>query len=373
MQNKHIAKYFSSGRVGLIGITMGCPVGIGPEIILRFMTKKKDYGQFLPIVVGDIDVLIRCAKELQVPIEIIPWQPGDPFKVEKLQVIEPEADDGYSLHAESLHWGEPGKETGQAAALYITKAVQLINQGVLDAMVTCPIAKYAMQLAGYKFPGHTEMLASLCNTTNYGMMMAGKQLRVSLVTIHTPLAKVPEQLSQDEIIRVINLTGETLVKDFGISKPRIAVAGLNPHSGEAGLFGEEERQVIEPAVSSVLLEKWDISGPLPPDTVFKKVIDNDYDAVVAMYHDQGLIPFKLLHFEDGVNLTMGLPIIRTSVDHGTAYDIAGKGLASASSLEASFAMAAQIIANRNHYKRQLVVEGNPNNNVFVKKRIAPLK
>ena len=368
MQHKQSAKDISSGRAGLIGITMGCPVGIGPEIILRLMTKKKDSGRFLPIIVGDFDLLNRCAKELQVPIEIIRWQPGDPVNVEKLQVIEPEAGDGYSLQAESLHWGEPDKETGQAAALYIARAVQLINQGVLDAMVTCPISKYAMQLAGYKFPGHTEMLASLCNSKNYGMMMAGKKLKVSLVTIHTPFAKVPAQLSQDEIIRVICLTGETLVRDFGISRPRIAVAGLNPHGGEAGLFGEEERQVIEPAVSSAFSKKWHIGGPFPPDTVFKKVMDNDYDAVVAMYHDQGLIPFKLVHFEDGVNLTMGLPIIRTSVDHGTAYDIAGKGLASASSLEASFVMAAEIIANRNNYKRQGAVESNSQNDVFVKNR-----
>ena len=351
MQNTHSAKNVSSSRPALIGITMGCPVGIGPEIILRFVAEKKGFGRFLPIVIGDIDLLSRCAKEMRVDIEIVPWQPGGAINLEKLQVIVPEAGEGYSLHAENLHWGKPDKETAHAAAAYITKAVQLIGQGELDAMVTCPIAKYAMQLAGYKFPAHTEMLASLCNTRNYGMMMAGKRLRVSLVTIHTPLAKVPEQLSQDEIIRVINLTGETLIKDFGIPKPRIAVAGLNPHSGEAGLFGGEEKQIIEPAVSAAVSKKWEVSGPLPPDTVFKKAMDNNYDAVVAMYHDQGLIPFKLVHFEDGVNLTMGLPIIRTSVDHGTAYDIAGKGLASASSLEASFVMAAEIIANRENYKR----------------------
>jgi 4-hydroxythreonine-4-phosphate dehydrogenase len=351
MQNTLSVKDVSSSRPALIGITMGCPVGIGPEIILRFVAEKKGFGRFLPIVIGDIDLLSRCAKEMRVPIDIVPWRPGGPVNLEKLQVIVPEASEGYSLHAENLHWGKPDKETAHAAAAYITKAFQLIGQGELDAMVTCPIAKYAMQLAGYKFPGHTEMLASLCNTRNYGMMMAGKRLRVSLVTIHTPLAKVPEQLSQDEIIRVIHLTGETLLKDFGIPKPRIAVAGLNPHSGEAGLFGGEENQIIEPAVSAAVSKKWEVSGPLPPDTVFKKAMDNNYDAVVAMYHDQGLIPFKLVHFEDGVNLTMGLPIIRTSVDHGTAYDIAGKGLASASSLEASFAMAAEIIANRENYKR----------------------
>jgi 4-hydroxythreonine-4-phosphate dehydrogenase len=354
MQNTQSEKDLSSSRTGLIGITMGCPVGIGPEIILRFVTKTKSLGQFLPIIVGDIALLSRCAKELQMDIEIVPWRPGDPVNEEKLQVIEPDANEGYSLHAESLHWGEPNKETGHAAAAYIIKAVQLIGQGVLDAMVTCPIAKYAMQLAGYKFPGHTEMLASLCNTGNYGMMMAGKRLKVSLVTIHTPLAKVPEQLSQDEIIRVIHLTGETLVRDFGIPRPRIAVAGLNPHSGEAGMFGEEEMQVIEPAVSAAVSKKWDVVGPLPPDTVFKKAMDNDYDAVVAMYHDQGLIPFKLVHFEDGVNLTMGLPIIRTSVDHGTAYDIAGKGLASDSSLEAAFALAAQIISNRSRIQGKII-------------------
>jgi 4-hydroxythreonine-4-phosphate dehydrogenase len=351
MQNTHSVKDVSSSRPALIGITMGCPVGIGPEIILRFVAEKKGFGRFLPIVIGDIDLLRRCAKEMRVDIEIVPWRPGCPVNLEKLQVIVPEAGEGYSLHAENLHWGKPDKETAHAAAAYITKAVQLIGQGELNAMVTCPIAKYAMQLAGYKFPGHTEMLAALCNTKNYGMMMAGKRLRVSLVTIHTPLAKVPEQLTQDEIIRVINLTGETLLKDFGIPKPRIAVAGLNPHSGEAGLFGGEENQIIEPAVSAAVSKKWEVSGPLPPDTVFKKAMDNNYDAVVAMYHDQGLIPFKLVHFEGGVNLTMGLPIIRTSVDHGTAYDIAGKGLASASSLEASFAMAAEIIANREKYKR----------------------
>ena len=349
MQNTQDAKDISSGKVGLIGITMGCPVGIGPEIILRFMEMQECFGQFTPIVIGDIALLRRCAKELQVSIEIVQWQQGDPVSDEKLHVVEPEAGEGYSLHAESLHWGEPDKETGHAAAAYITKAVQLIRQGVLDAMVTCPIAKYAMQLAGYNFPGHTEMLASLCNSNNFGMMMAGKRLKISLVTIHTPLSKVPEQLSQDEIMRIINLTGETLVRDLGIASPRIAVAGLNPHSGEAGIFGEEENRMIEPAIAAAFSKKWKVLGPFPPDTVFKKAMDNEFDAVVAMYHDQGLIPFKLVHFEDGVNLTMGLPIIRTSVDHGTAYDIAGKGIASVSSLEASFTLAGQIISNRKKY------------------------
>ena len=153
-------------------------------------------------------------------------------------------------------------------------------------------------------------------------------------------------LHLDEIKRIIRLTGETLIRDFAVAKPRIAIAGFNPHGGEAGLFGREEEEIIAPAVAASLSEKWELAGPLPPDTVFKLALDGRFDAVVAMYHDQGLIPFKLVHFEDGVNLTMGLPIIRTSVDHGTAYDIAGKGIANDSSLEAAFFTAARIIDNR---------------------------
>ncbi|MBW2466204.1 MAG: 4-hydroxythreonine-4-phosphate dehydrogenase PdxA [Deltaproteobacteria bacterium] len=333
---------------------MGCPVGIGPEIIIRLVAETEDFGRFVPIVVGDISRLGRCAAELGIPLDIVSWHPGNPVDPGKLQVIEPEGGEGYSLEAESLHWGKPGRETGRAAAAYITKAVQLINDGVLDAVVTCPISKYAMQMAGYEFPGHTEMLAELCDVKNYGMMMAGRSLRVSLVTIHVPLSRVPGLLSQAEIKRIIDLTGETLVRDFGVLKPRLAVAGLNPHSGEEGMFGEEESRIIEPAVLEAASDRWEIEGPLPPDTVYKKALDGSYDAVVAMYHDQGLIPFKLVHFEDGVNLTMGLPIIRTSVDHGTAYDIAGKGIARASSLKASFAMAAGIISNRRNLPQRPV-------------------
>ncbi|UCD66562.1 MAG: 4-hydroxythreonine-4-phosphate dehydrogenase PdxA [Deltaproteobacteria bacterium] len=346
MHRKGTTKNISSGRSRLVGITMGCPVGIGPEIILRFLASKKLPENCSPVVVGDIGVLRRCAKELQMSVEIIAWQPGEKVDGDKIQVIEPKSSEGYVLKSESLQWGVPGKETGHAAVEYIKEAVRFIAQGYIDAMVTCPISKYAIQMAGFKFPGHTELLASLCETQNFGMMMAGDRLKVSLVTIHTPLAKVAEQLDQAEVRRIINLTGETLVKDFGITTPRIAVAGFNPHGGEAGLFGEEEQKIIMPAVAEPFSENWEVSGPMPPDTVFKMAFDNRYDAVVAMYHDQGLIPFKLVHFEDGVNFTMGLPIIRTSVDHGTAYDIAGKGMASFSSLRAAFIMATQIISSR---------------------------
>lgn len=346
MHNAQSATDESSGRPNLVAVTMGCPVGIGPEIILRLLQKRKTWAQYQPIVVGDIGVLQRCARELCLRVEFVAWRPGQNIEVDKIQVIEPSGSTGYALQSESLHWGKPGVETGHAAVAYIREAVRLIQLGELDGLVTCPIAKFAIQLAGYNFPGHTEMLASLCNTNDFGMMMAGKRLKVSLVTIHTPLNKVAHQLNQPEIKRIINLTGATLVNDFNIGRPRIAVAGFNPHGGEAGLFGKEELEIIEPAVAALDSEKWEVAGPLPPDTVFKMAFDSRYDAVVAMYHDQGLIPFKLVHFEDGVNLTMGLPIIRTSVDHGTAYDIAGQGIADDSSLEAAFLLAAQIIENR---------------------------
>jgi len=336
----------SGRRPGLVAVTMGCPVGIGPEIILRFLADRKSGLQYQAVVIGDIGVLQRCAQELGLGVEIMAWQPGQQLDGAKIQVVEPKESQGYALQSEGLRWGIPDRETGHAALAYIREAVRLIDRGDAEAMVTCPIAKYAIQLAGCKFAGHTEMLADLCASRNFGMMLAGNRLRVSLVTIHTPLAEVAEKLDQAEVRRIIRLTGETLRNDFAIARPRIAVAGFNPHAGETGLFGDEEQKIIAPAVAAEVSEKWELAGPLPPDTVFRMAFDRRFDAVVAMYHDQGLIPFKLVHFEDGVNLTMGLPIIRTSVDHGTAYDIAGKGLASHASLEAAFLMATQIIANR---------------------------
>lgn len=335
---------------GFIGITMGCPVGIGPEIILRFFQRQQVISSYTPVVVGDLGHLKRCARELTIDVEILPWVPGAAGAPGKLQVIEPGADAAYSLDSSILRWGEPNQETGLAALSYITESVRLTKQGILDGIVTAPIAKHAIRSAGCSFPGHTEMLASLCRVSNYGMMMAGKKLKIALVTIHTPLAQVSALLSRQEIMRIINLTGETLTRDFALPQPRIAVAGFNPHGGELGLMGEEEIKIIEPAVKAAVTGEWLVSGPHPPDTVFMKALAQKYDAVVAMYHDQGLIPFKLVHFADGVNLTMGLPIVRTSVDHGTAYDIVGKGIANASSLEAAFSLAEKIIINRKAYR-----------------------
>ena len=357
MQQQEGAGKMNTSGQGLIGITMGCPVGIGPEIILRFFADLKAQCPYIPVVIGDMGQLKRCARELQIGIDIVPWLNDAPVDAGKLLVFEPAAGDGYLVDSALWSWGKPNRETGRAALVYITEAVRLIRQGTLDGMVTGPIAKHAIQSAGCSFPGHTEMLASLCGVKNYGMMMAGERLKVSLVTIHIPFAQVSAKLTRMEILRVINLTGETLSRDFGLPRPRIAVAGLNPHSGESGLFGEEEIKVIGPAVREAATGKWQVSGPYPPDTVFMKALAGNYDAVVAMYHDQGLIPFKLIHFEDGVNLTMGLPIVRTSVDHGTAYDIAGRGVASASSLAAAFFMASDIIDNRKTNSQQRFFPG----------------
>ncbi|WLE95150.1 MAG: 4-hydroxythreonine-4-phosphate dehydrogenase PdxA [Candidatus Electrothrix communis] len=326
-----------------IAVTMGCPVGIGPEIILRFFEDLENTTEFPPVVLGDFAVLSRTAEQLQSQAEPVPWHPGNEIRPGTVPVMALS-----QLKAKKLLWGKPTRETSVAMAGYIRAAVEHTQRGDFAAMVTCPISKKALNNAGIHFPGHTEMLAHLTETDHYRMMLAGSRLRVVLVTIHEPLAKIAEMLTVAEIQDCIKMTATSLRKDFSISSPRIAVAALNPHAGEQGMFGQEEIEIIKPALDRY--EQGDctaeISGPWPPDTIFYKAANGEFDAVVCMYHDQGLIPFKLLHFQDGVNVTLGLPIVRTSVDHGTAYDIAGQGKADSASLEAAWQMAAQIAQNR---------------------------
>jgi 4-hydroxythreonine-4-phosphate dehydrogenase len=222
-------------------------------------------------------------------------------------------------------------------------------KGKISGFATCPINKAVMNRAGYYFDGHTELLAHLTKTVDYVMMLAGDKLRVTLVTIHCALKDVPGKISIENILKTISITVNSLKKDFGIAFPRVAVAALNPHAGEEGLFGTEEITIIHPAVEKARAMGFDVTGPLPADTLYPKAVTGQYDAVVNMYHDQGLIPLKLIHFSDGVNVTLGLPIIRTSVDHGTAYDIAGKGIADHMSLRAAILMAARMANNRQKY------------------------
>ncbi len=323
-----------------LGITMGCPAGIGPEIIVKyFHGLKEDQGHHNAVVLGDREVLQRCCHELGMPLPIVSWQPGAAINPGTLPVMELSA-------ITNLSWGKPNKETGRAMAKYIATGVELAQQQAIAAIVTCPIAKDTLQAAGFVYPGHTEMLAELTQTSNFTMMMAGPVLRVTLVTLHCRFSEVPQKITSAEIGRIISLTHQALHRDFAIAEPRIAVAGLNPHSGESGLFGDEEITSITPALEKAMAAGIKVSGPHPPDTVFVQAAQGKYDSVVCMYHDQGLIPFKLLHFADGVNVTLGLPIVRTSVDHGTAYDIAGQGKASETSLKAAINMAQEISRNR---------------------------
>ncbi len=320
---------------------MGCPVGIGPEIILSYYAAKQIPDTIFPVVIGDIGVLRKCNAELQLNLQCVNWKPGQAVPHGVVPVLQHS-----SLDSLSLTWGHPDIHTAVAMAGYIETAVSLVQNGTIQGIVTCPISKDALQNAGYSFPGHTEMLASLTDSEKYAMMMVGNRLKVTLVTIHCSLKEVPELLSTETIYELISTTHTALTVDFGINKPRIAVAGLNPHAGENTLFGDEEVQCIAPAIDLALKMGIDAVGPFPPDTVFFQAASGKFDVVVCMYHDQGLIPFKLLHFEDGVNVTLGLPIVRTSVDHGTAYDIAGKGLASHKSLAEAVKLAATISTNR---------------------------
>jgi 4-hydroxythreonine-4-phosphate dehydrogenase len=324
----------------LIGITMGCPVGIGPEIILKFFATFNPEPDRQAVVLGDAGVLRHASASMNIPARIVDWQPGDPIESGTIPVYALS-----SLPVQDLQWGKPDAETGRAMAAYIEKAVGLTRQGILSAMVTCPNTKSALKMAGYDYPGHTEMLARLTGSRQHLMMMAGKRLKVTLATIHEPISRVPELLTFDAVAACIRMTAEALHTDFNIPEPRIAVAALNPHAGEQSMFGQEEEKVISPAMKASS-GRFYLSGPWPPDTVFHRALAGDFDAVIAMYHDQGLIPFKLVHFSDGVNVTLGLPIVRTSVDHGTAYDIAGQGRADCASLRAAFELAAEIAYNR---------------------------
>ncbi len=333
-----------------IGITMGCPSGIGPEIILKFFAEffEKESRQVHPVVIGDINVLKYYSQLFGAPLPFHNWEPDKPQIDKSIPVLALT-----SMKPDEFEPGNPNRKTGKAMAIYIEEAVKLAQNGTIDGIVTCPISKASLHNAGYSYPGHTEMLAALTNMTSPVMMMAGDKLKVTLVTIHCPLKDVSSRLTTQRVFSLIEATHHALTVDFGILHPRIAVAGFNPHAGEDELFGSEENTAIIPAIKKARENALAVTGPYPPDTLFFKAAAGEYDAVICMYHDQGLIPFKLLHFEDGVNITLGLPIVRTSVDHGTAYDIAGRNAASSTSLARAVAMADTICTNRLQYmKRQ---------------------
>lgn len=231
-------------------------------------------------------------------------------------------------------------------AQYVEHAASACLDGSGAGIVTCPINKAAINASGYHFPGHTELLAELCGVDKVVMMLAGERLKVCLVTTHLAYRDVPERLNSEEILDTIRIAAESLSRQLGIANPRLAVLALNPHAGEDGLFGDEEQRLIQPAIDQARAAGIDADGPHSADTLFYFAAKGQYDAVICMYHDQGLIPLKLLHFDDGVNVTLGLPIVRTSVDHGTAYNLAGSGEANTTSLVAALKMADQMACNR---------------------------
>lgn len=339
----------SSPVLPIIGITMGDPVGIGPEILVKALSDSNLYTICKPLIIGDSHIIKQALKlcALDHHIHIIDDPSQGKYRFNTLEIM-----DISHMNLKYSDFSGPTIETGTAMQDYITTGIDLALTRRISGLVTCPITKTALKLAGSQFHGHTELLAHRTKTAEYAMMLAGKSLKVVLVTIHIPLSRVSEHLTSENIVQKIKLTHTSLKERFHISMPRIAVAGLNPHSGESSLFGREEHDIIEPAVLSAKKQGIHVSGPLPPDIVFYQAVSGRYDAVVCMYHDQGLIPFKLIHFKDGVNTTLGLPIIRTSVDHGTAYDIAWQGIADHSSLIEAIKMATFQAGNKKAQQKE---------------------
>lgn len=313
-----------------IGITIGDPSGIGPEIVLKAVADPEIRALCIPVVVGDAAELNRQARELGLASDFPIIKESD-FDLARLDSpIIPVIMDTESLN-EPVKRGALSAASGRAAIAAIEACVRLCLAGKLDAMTTAPINKESLKLAGSLFPGHTEMLAALCGASQSLMCFFAGNLRVFLLTVHCSLADAIKAITTERVARAIELADHEL-RRFGIARPRIAVAGLNPHASEHGLFGSEEARQIEPAIEECRSKGIDVTGPFPADTLFLRAWKGEFDAVAACYHDQGLVAVKCLAFGRAVNVTLGLPIIRTSVDHGTAFDIAGKGVADHRSL-----------------------------------------
>lgn len=315
-----------------VGITMGDAAGIGPEIIVKACAQ----GLRAPAVVyGDAGIMRRAAAALGARLDVVEVGSAaqaqcEPGYIEVVPCGAPLPPD--------LPVGQACAPAGQAAYDYLCAAIDAAQAGHIRAIVTAPLSKHSMHLAGIDQPGHTEILAERTHTADYAMMLANDELRVLLVTIHIALADVPRAITLQAESRAIRLA-DRACRQMGIARPRIAVAGLNPHAGEDGKFGREDIDIIGPAIAQARDAGLDVSGPWPGDTVFMRARRGEFDIVVAQYHDQGLIPVKYLGLDQGVNVTVGLPFVRTSVDHGTAFDIAGKGVADAASLVAAFDLA----------------------------------
>jgi 4-hydroxythreonine-4-phosphate dehydrogenase len=317
---------------------MGDPAGIGPEVVLKAVAEEEVRKVCVPVIIGDAPLLAHTARTLDLRCGYDIVRKEEPF---------PDTlTDPAIYHLDNIGgFIEPGIESGtagKAAAGYIEAAVELCAAGNVDAIATAPINKRALFLGGYSFPGHTEFLAHLTGSEEYAMAFVAANLRIVLLSTHVPLSQAIRMVERDRLVNVINLTNRELQR-WGIERPRLAVAALNPHGAEGGLFGMEEASEIVPAIeASRRLDDINVQGPFSADTVFLRASRGGFDAVVACYHDQAMIPVKCLSFGEAVNVTLGLPFIRTSVDHGTAFDIAGKGLAEHSSMVAAIKLAADL-------------------------------
>jgi 4-hydroxythreonine-4-phosphate dehydrogenase len=321
-----------------LAITMGDPGGVGPEIIIKALNSYEARYYCAPIVIGDASVMEEALNLLKLNLQLRLIKSPQEFRSTRSRRFIELIDMGIN---KKFKKNKPTAEGGRACVSYLKKAVEFSLKKQVDGIVTAPISKEALKMAGITWPGHTELLADLTSTKDYAMMLIGGPLRVILVTIHTALKNVPDLVTRSRVLKTIRLAKKACDM-LGIKNPRIAVAGLNPHAGEAGIFGDEESKKIIPAIRRAMKEGITISGLYPPDTIFHKAYKGEVDVIVCMYHDQGLIPLKMIAFDKGVNVTIGLPFIRTSPDHGTAYDIAWKGLANPSSMIEAIKVAARL-------------------------------
>lgn len=324
----------------LIAITMGDPAGIGPEIICKVFYSSDIRKTMRPVMIGDSSVMDETIRFLGFPLRLKPIEKAKESSPRKgvIEILD-------LRNVSNFEIGKPSPISGKAVYEYIKRAVSLAMKGEIEAMVTAPINKETLKMAGLPYRGHTELLAELTGTEDFGMMLIGGPLRVMLVTRHVAIKDVSNLIKKDKVLKTILLAYKGML-DLGIREPRIAVAGLNPHAGEGGIFGNEEMEEIIPAIEEARRKGINASSPISPDTIFHKAYKGEYDIIVSMYHDQGLIPLKMLSFGKAVNVTVGLPIIRTSVDHGTAYDIAGKGRADPSSLIEALRLAAKLVKTK---------------------------
>lgn len=329
----------------IIGITAGDPAGIGYELALRTLAQKGLHDTMRPIIYGSRPCLERDLGWLGLEVQLITHDPSRVRLPERTHADQVLVRDVGLPEDDTITLGDLQPAAGDIAVRSVRVAVGDALNGHLDAICTAPLNKESMWQAGHRYDGHTGLLSELCDGSRVSMLLVGERLRVAHVTTHVAFEDVPGRLSIDRIVEVIDIAGKVL-RSLGMPTPRIAVAGLNPHAGEHGLFGDQEETVIGPAVEHARAQGWQVTGPISPDAVFNAALAGQYDIVVAMYHDQGHIPIKLIEFDRAVNISGGLPIVRTSVDHGTAFDIAGRGIARTDNLVAALDMAATMGRNR---------------------------